>query len=345
MEYRKLGNSEQQVSAVCLGTMTWGQQNTQEEAFEQMDYAVSQGINFFDTAELYPIPPIAETYGETERIIGAWFASRGNRDDIILATKAAGRSPMPWLRGGDEVRLNRQQIEAALDASLKRLGTDRVDLYQLHWPDRRLKLFGGLGYRHYDKESIAAAETLAVLGDLVKAGKIRWVGLSNETPWGLHAFLSAADEAGLPRVVSVQNAYNLINRVYELGMSEFYYREQVGLLAYSPLAQGFLSGKYLGGARPPQARFTLFDRAQRYETPGADRAIKLYMQVAAKHDIEPTVLANAYVTSRDFVTANIIGATSMAQLRSAIAGCQTELSEEVLKDIEEAHLQQPNPCP
>lgn len=346
MEYRKLGQSGESVSAICLGTMTWGQQNTEEEGFAQMDYALEQGVNFFDTAEMYPIPPDAETYAGTERIIGNWFASRGTRDQITLASKVAGRSRMPWLRNGEESRLNRKQIEDAVDASLNRLQSDRIDLYQLHWPDRRLNLFGGLGYKHYEnKDDVAPAETLAVLADLIKAGKIRWVGLSNETPWGLSEFLKAAESEGLPRVASVQNAYNLLNRVWELGLEEFYWREQVGLLAYSPLAQGVLSGKYLDGARPAGARFTLFDRAQRYQTPSAEVAVRSYLRIAAKYQLDPTVLANAFVTSRPFVTSNIIGATSLKQLRTAIDGCQVKLDEKILADIEKAHLQQPNPCP
>ena len=346
MEYRTLGNTDQKVSLVCLGTMTWGNQNSREEGLEQMDYALDQGVNFFDAAEMYPVPPTAERYGHTEEIIGEWFASRGKRDEIILATKVAGRTKhMDWLRDGAESRLNKKQIHDAVDASLKRLKTDRIDLYQLHWPDRLMRLFGGLNYRHYEVESIEPAETLSALAELVKAGKIRWVGLSNETPWGLQAFLKAAEQLDLPRVVSVQNAYNLLNRTYELGLSEFYFREQVGLLAYSPLGQGVLSGKYLDGAKPSGARFTLFGRGERYQTPRAEKAIRSYMAIAARHALDPTVLANAFVASRPFVTSNIIGATSMEHLRTAISACQVALDEEVIKAIEDAHLQQPNPCP
>ena len=345
MEYRKLGNTDIDVSLICLGTMTWGQQNTEEEGHEQMDYAFERGINFFDTAELYSIPPMAETQGRTEEIIGTWFAKTGNRDKIILATKVAGRSKMSWVREGD-TRLDRKNIETAVNASLKRLQTDYIDLYQLHWPDRPINLFGGgLSYKHLDIESIAISETLEVLGDLCKSGKIRNIGLSNETPWGLGEFIKQAELLDLPMVVSVQNAYNLLNRSYESGMSEFYHRSSVGLLAYSPLAQGYLTGKYINGARPEGARTTLFERGQRYETPNAEKAIIQYVEYAKKIGMDPAVFANAFVNSRDFVTSNIIGATTMDQLKLAIDSFEVNLSEEDFKAIEEIHYQCPNPCP
>ncbi|MEC7917312.1 MAG: aldo/keto reductase [Pseudomonadota bacterium] len=345
MEYRKLGNTDIDVSLICLGTMTWGQQNTEEEGHEQMDYAFERGINFFDTAELYSIPPMAETQGRTEEIIGTWFAKTGNRDKIILATKVAGRSNMSWFRGGD-TRLDKKNIETAVNASLKRLQTDYIDLYQLHWPDRPINLFGGgLSYKHLDIESIAISETLEVLGDLCKSGKIRNIGLSNETPWGLGEFIKQAELLDLPMVVSVQNAYNLLNRSYESGMSEFYHRSSVGLLAYSPLAQGYLTGKYINGARPEGARTTLFERGQRYETPNAEKAIIQYVEYAKKIGMDPAVFANAFVNSRDFVTSNIIGATTMDQLKLAIDSFEVNLSEEDFKAIEEIHYQCPNPCP
>ena len=345
MEYRKLGNTDIDVSLICLGTMTWGQQNTEEEGHEQMDYAFERGINFFDTAELYSIPPMAETQGRTEEIIGTWFAKTGNRDKIILATKVAGRSKMSWVREGD-TRLDRKNIETAVNASLKRLQTDYIDLYQLHWPDRPINLFGGgLSYKHLDIESIAISETLEVLGDLCKSGKIRNIGLSNETPWGLGEFIKQAELLDLPVVVSVQNAYNLLNRSYESGMSEFYHRSSVGLLAYSPLAQGYLTGKYINGARPEGARTTLFERGQRYETPNAEKAIIQYVEYAKKIGMDPAVFANAFVNSRDFVTSNIIGATTMDQLKLAIDSFEVNLSEEDFKAIEEIHYQCPNPCP
>ena len=345
MEYRKLGNTDIDVSVICLGTMTWGQQNTEEEGFEQMDYAVDQGVNFFDTAELYSIPPMEDTQGSTETIIGNWFEERGNREKIILATKVAGRSGMKWFRGG-ETRLDSDNITKAIEGSLKRLKTDYVDLYQLHWPDRPINLFGGgLSYKHYDLESVAIEETLKVLGDFVKEGKIRYVGLSNETPWGLSEFIKAAEMHDLPKVVSVQNAYNLLNRIYESGMSEFHHRSQVGLLAYSPLAQGYLTGKYLDGARPAGARTTLFERGQRYETEQAEEIIRKYVNLANEYSMDPALMANSFVNDQDFVTSNIIGATTMEQLKIAVGSIDTKLDEECLKKIEEIHYGCPNPCP
>ena len=345
MEYRKLGNTDIDVSLICLGTMTWGQQNTEEEGHDQMDYALERGINFFDTAELYSIPPMAETQGRTEEIIGTWFSKSGNRDKIILATKVAGRSNMNRFRGGD-TRLDKKNIETAVNESLKRLLTDYIDLFQLHWPDRPINLFGGgLSYKHIEVESIEISETLKVLGDLCKSGKIRHIGLSNETPWGLGEFIKQAELLDLPLVVSVQNAYNLLNRSYESGMSEFYHRSSVGLLAYSPLAQGYLTGKYINGARPEGARTTLFERGQRYETPNAEKAIIQYVEYAKKIGMDPAVFANAFVNSRDFVTSNIIGATTMEQLKTAIDSHEANLSEEDFKAIESIHYQCPNPCP
>ena len=346
MEYRKLGNTEIDVSVICLGTMTWGEQNTMEEGHEQMDYALDQGVNFFDAAELYPIPPKPETQGRTEECIGSWFKKTGNREKVILATKVAGRSPMNWFRG-DGTKLDRENIEAAIDASLERLQTDYVDLYQLHWPDRPMSMFGsgGIGYKHIESESISINETLGVLSDLVKNGKIRYVGLSNETPWGLSEFLKYSEMNNLPRVVSVQNAYNFLNRTYEQGMSEYFHRSQVGLLAYSPLAQGYLTGKYIDGARPEGSRTALFERGDRYEVPGANEAIKSYVAYADLIGMDPSVMANAFVNSRDFVTSNIIGATTMEQLKLAVGSIEVNLDDENLKAIKEIHRSNPNICP
>ena len=346
MQYKKLGNTDIDVSLICLGTMTWGQQNTQEEGFEQMDYALEQGVNFFDTAELYSIPPKAETQGSTETIIGNWFNKRGNRNEIILATKVAGRSGMKWFRGG-ETRLNKKNIEEAIEGSLKRLQTDYIDLYQLHWPDRALNIFGGgLGlYKHYELESIPIEETLEVLAEIVKTGKVRHIGLSNETPWGLSEFLNISEKKSYPRVQSVQNAYNLLNRNYENGMSEFFHRSEVGLLAYSPLAQGYLSGKYLDGKLPEGSRTKLFGRGQRYETPSAESSIRKYVNLAEQSNLDPSLMANAFVNSRDFVTSNIIGATTMDQLRLAIESEQTKLSDDILDELDKIHSECPNPCP
>ena len=346
MEYRKLGNTDIEVSVICLGTMTWGEQNTFEEVYEQMNYAVEQGVNFFDTAELYPIPPKPDTQGRTEECIGNWFKQTGKRDEVILASKVAGRAPMNWFRG-EWTLLDRENIETAIDSSLDRLQTDYIDVYQLHWPDRRMGTFGadGLGYKHYEAETVPILETLKVLSDLVKAGKIRYVGLSNETPWGLSEFIKYSEMFDLPRVVSVQNAYNFLNRTYEQGMSEFHHRSQVGLLAYSPLAQGYLSGKYIDGARPEGARTTLFERGDRYEVLGANEAVKSYVNYAKSIGMDPSVMANAFVNSRDFVTSNIIGATTMEQLKLAIGSIDVNLTEEDINQIEAIHRNNPNICP
>ena len=347
MEYRKLGNTDINVSLICLGTMTWGQQNSEEEAHQQMDYAFEKGINFFDTAELYPIPPMAETQGRTESYIGSWFKKTSNRQKVFLASKVAGRTTMDWFREGKH-QLDQKCISSALENSLLRLQTDYIDLYQLHWPDRPISLFGagGAGYRHYNfEDSIPPEETLKVLSKLVEEGKIRYIGLSNETPWGLSSFLQAAEDFNLPKVVSVQNIYNLLSRVYEIGLSEFSYRDQISLLAYSPLAQGYLTGKYLDGARPEGARTTLFNRGQRYETPHAEKIIKKYMQLANEYHLDPALMALAFVNQQEFVTSNIIGATNMDQLEVAIKSFSTTLSKELIEKINLIHLECPNPCP
>jgi len=346
MEYKKLGNTDLDVSLICLGTMTWGEQNSESEGHEQMDYAFDQGVNFFDTAELYPIPPKPDTQGKTESCIGTWFKKNSNRDKVILATKVAGRSPMKWFRG-EGTRLDRSNIEEAVNQSLRRLQTDYIDLYQLHWPDRPMSMFGagGIGYKHIEAETIAISETLEVLGDLVKNGKIRHIGLSNETPWGLSQFLKFSEMSDLPRVLSVQNAYNFLNRTYEDGMSEFYNRSSVGLLAYSPIAQGYLSGKYIDGARPEGSRTALFERGDRYEVSGANEAIKSYVSYAKSIDLDPSVFANAFVNSREFVTSNIIGATTMEQLKLAIGSSEVKLSKEDFEAIDAIHRENPNLCP
>lgn len=345
MEYRKLGRSGIDVSAICLGTMTWGQQNTQAEGFEQMDYALEQGVNFFDTAELYSIPPKPETSGSTETIIGNYFAERKNRDKVILATKVVGRSAMNWFRkDGSDSELNRAQIEEAVDGSLRRLQTDYIDLYQLHWPDRPLHAFGAAVYKHQGDEINTIEEILEVLADLVKVGKIRHIGLSNENAWGTSKFLQLAEAKGLPRVQSVQNAYNLLNRSYEWSLAEFAHREDCGLFAYSPLAQGILSGKYLDGAKPANARKTLFGRMERYEGPGAEEATRKYVQIAKDFNIDATQLANQFVTTRSFTTSNIIGATSMEQLKIAISSTDLVITEEMEKAIDAVHAVHTNPC-
>ncbi len=347
MEQRKLGKTDINVSALCLGTMTWGQQNTEAEGHAQMDYAYDQGINFFDTSEMYPVPPKAETQGRTEEIIGTWFKASQNREKVILATKVAGRSPMTWLReDGARTEQSREQIFEAVDKSLKRLQTDYIDLYQLHWPDRPMKLFGGmLGYQHIKGYSHPIAEILAALDECVKVGKIRHIGLSNETPWGSMTFLREAEKHNLPRVQSIQNAYNFLNRTFELGGAEIALREKIGLLAYSPLAQGYLTGKYQNGALPQGSRKQLFNRLQRYETKGASARIDDYVALAKQYGLDPAQMALRFVTERDFVTSNIIGATSFEQLKIAIASATIAWPEEIEKAISEIHLKQPNPCP
>ncbi len=346
MEYRELGRTGVRVSALCLGTMTWGQQNSEAEGHEQMDYAVSQGINFFDTAELYPIPPKRETQGRTEEVIGSWLAARKNREKVILATKVVGRTQATYYRrDGSPGRLTRAQISEAVDGSLKRLRTDYIDLYQTHWPDRPLEIFGGLNYRHMDGDAVQFEETLGAMHDLVKEGKVCFAGVSNETSWGVAQHLRASENAGLPRIVSIQNAYNLLNRTFEIDLAEFAHRENIGLLAYSPLAQGYLTGKYQGGALPAGSRKALFQRLGRYETPQADAAITAYLNLAREHGLDPAQMALQFVTMQPFVTSNIIGATTMTQLKTDIASVSVKISGEALRRIGEINLLYSNPCP
>lgn len=345
MQYRPLGDSGINVSRICLGTMTFGEQNTEAEAHQQLDKAIASGINFIDAAEMYPVPPKADTQGSTERFIGSWLKQRGKRDDLVVASKVAGPNrDMTHLRGGP--RLDHANISQALDASLKRLNTDYLDLYQLHWPERNANFFGKLGYAPDESEdAISLHETLEALAHQVKAGKVRAVGLSNETPWGVMKFLELAREHDLPRVASVQNPYSLLNRSYEVGLAEVSHRENVGLLAYSPLAFGVLSGKYLGGNKPAGARLTLFERFQRYNSVLAEEAATAYVNIAREHSLDPAQMALAYVNSRPFLTSNIIGATNLEQLESNIASEDLVLSDEVIEAIENVHKRMPNPCP
>ncbi|WP_454915168.1 aldo/keto reductase [Xanthobacter sediminis] len=350
LEYRPLGRSGITVSSICLGTMTFGQQNTEAEGHAQLDHALDRGINFIDTAEIYSIPPRPETQGSTERIVGTWLKARGNRDKIVLATKVAGRSTQNWLRAdGSNPRLDARNINEAIEGSLRRLQTDYVDLYQLHWPDRAVPLFGNPASvparGANDSPEVPIEETLGALNDLVTAGKVRHIGLSNETAWGVHRFLEAAEKGIGPRVASVQNAYNLLNRTYEEGLAEFAARDGVGLLAYSPLAQGYLTGKYLDGARPAGARSTLFNRGQRYEKPGTEEAIKAYIALAAELGLTPVGLAQAWVTSRPFVTSNIIGATSMTQLEETLATLTIALTPEIEARVNAVFQLHGNPAP
>ncbi len=346
MEYRKLGTTDLDVSALCLGTMTWGKQNTQDEAFAQLDYALERGINFIDAAEMYPVPPETETQGATETIIGNWLAGRGCRDKVILATKIAGPG-LGTVRGG-KGDFSRGNIETAVNESLERLQTDYIDLYQLHWPARNSNYFGRLGYTPDADEADPMPGMIDVLESLqamIDAGKIRHVGLSNESAWGTMKFLELAERHGLVRMQSVQNPYNLLNRSAEVGLAEVFHREQVGLLPYSPLAFGVLSGKYLGGEQPADARLTLFDRFTRYTKDPGVRATEAYVALAREHGLDPAQMAIQWVTQQPFVTSNIIGATSMEQLKSNIDSETVALGDEVLEGIEAIHAQGANPCP
>ena len=343
MQKRPLGQTGIDVTRLCLGTMTFGEQNSEAEAHEQLDRAVDFGINFIDTAEMYPVPPKGETQGRTEAHIGTWLKARGKRDELVIATKAAGPG-MAHIRGGP--RLTREHLNQAIDDSLKRLQTDYIDLYQLHWPDRSTNFFGKLGYQpDPEEEATPLAETLTALKELVDAGKVRAIGLSNETPWGVMHCLHLADTLGVPRVASVQNPYNLLNRSFEVGLAEIAHREQVGLLAYSPLAFGVLSGKYLNGAQPPTGRLTLYERFKRYTSDVAEEATSAYVDIARRHGLDPAQMALAFVNSRPFLTSNIIGATTMAQLESNLASEALTLDPAVLDEIEAVHRRLSNPSP
>ncbi|OAJ54528.1 aldo/keto reductase [Paraburkholderia ginsengiterrae] len=350
MEYRRLGDSNVQVSLIGLGTMTWGEQNTEQEAHAQIDYALDHGVNLIDAAEMYPVPPRPETQGSTERFIGTWLARhRGAREKIVLATKIAGPARQPHnprhIRGAEN-QFDRKNLTEALNDSLTRLQTEYVDLYQLHWPDRSTMTFGRPAYPWVDDDyTVPIEETLSVLAEFVKAGKVRHIGVSNETPWGVAQFLRAAEKLGLPRIVSIQNPYSLLNRTYEAGLSEYAHRDNIGLLAYSPLAFGWLSGKYEGGARPAGARISLFERFQRYSKPQAVQSTTRYVELARRHGLSPAQFALAFVNSRPFVTSNLIGATSLDQLKENIASAEVKLSPEMLAEIDALHELQPNPAP
>lgn len=349
MQFRPLADTGIFLPEICLGTMTFGEQNTQEQAFQQLDYALDQGVYFWDTAEMYPVPPKPETQGATERIIGNWIAARGGRDKLFLASKIAGPS-----QGGSHIRDGKtrfvaDEISAAIDQSLSRLQTDYIDLYQLHWPQRPTNFFGKLGYGNAeaaeDRTVTDLEETLTALQDEIKKGRIRYIGLSNETPWGTMKFLHLAEKLGLSKFVSVQNPYNLLNRTYEIGMSEIAHYEGVGLLAYSPLAFGYLTGKFRHGASPANARVTLFSRFSRYSNPQSEWATEQYAQLAEQHGLSLTQLALAFIKQQFFVTSTIIGATNLDQLKENIQAFEIDLSEEILKGIEAIHRQQPNPAP
>ncbi|MBT3558011.1 MAG: aldo/keto reductase [Rhodospirillales bacterium] len=344
MHYMDLGRTGLRVSRICLGTMTFGEQNTTEEGFAQMDMALERGVNFFDTAEMYSFPSSPETQGDSERVIGDWMTARKNRDQIIVASKIIGPGDgFRHVRDNDH-SFGAKQIDDAVGQSLKRLKTDYIDLYQLHWPERTTNTFATLGYSHEENESWTAFdEVLSSLAKHVKAGTIRAIGCSNETPWGLMRMLSMADHAGLPRMASIQNQYNLLNRAFEVGLAEVAIREDCGLLAYSPMAFGLLSGKYLGGARPEKSRLALYPDYDRYTSPPAVAAIQAYANLARDHGLDPAQMSLAFVNSRRFVTSNIIGATTLAQLESNIASDDLTLSDEVLKAIDDIHDAAPNP--
>ncbi len=348
MQYRPLGRTGLQVSAICLGSMTWGQQNSEAEGHAQMDYAFERGINFIDAAELYPIPPKPETQGATEEIIGSWMAQRKNRADVILATKVIGRSQNTWFRDdGAPAELSRAQILEAVDKSLKRLRTDYIDLYQVHWPDRAVSAFGSNAtiFRNVREPEHSIESTLDVLAELVRAGKVRHVGISNESAWGTMRYLAHAEHGDAPRIASIQNAYSLVNRTFEVNLAELAMRENVGLLAYSPLAQGYLTGKYSGGALPEGSRKQLFERLSRYEKPAAMAAYEAYVALAREYGLDPAQMALAFVTSRPFVTSNIIGATTMEQLKTNIDSIDVTITPELEERIDAIHLQYCNPAP
>ena len=352
MDMRRLGRTDISVSKICLGTMTWGEQNTEEEGHAQIDMAIDYGVNFLDTAEMYSVPARAETYGKTEEIIGSWLKKTGKRQDVVIASKVAGPMPTlkhvrPHLHQNGHNDLGRQSVIEACDASLRRLGTDYIDLYQIHWPSRRTNFFGHLHYKHkMEDTSVALEETLSAMKELVDAGKVRAIGLSNETPWGLSHALSLSDKLGVPRVASVQNPYNLLNRSYEVGLAEMSIREDCGLLAYSPLASGFLTGKYINGARPEGARFTLFSRTfGRYLNGNGEAAMEKYVTLARESGLDPAQMANTFVNMQPFLTSNIIGATSLEQLKTALDTHDTVLSADIMKEIDRIETEFPMPCP
>tara|TARA_Y100001970_G_C14253889_1_gene873719 strand:- start:1544 stop:2602 length:1059 start_codon:yes stop_codon:yes gene_type:complete len=351
MEKKYLGNSKIEISCLGLGTMTFGEQNTEDEAFAQMDCAFSFGVNFFDTAEMYPIPPRKETYTKTEKIVGKWIKQRKCRERIILATKVVGPTSESRALGGyirDGInRLSSKNIKEAVEGSLNRLRTDTIDLYQLHWPERDVNIFGQRDFKFekgLELEISGIEEILETLDELVRSGKIRTFGVSNETPWGVMRYLSLSQRKGLERIVSIQNPYNLLNRTFEQGLAEISFRESVGLLAYSPLAFGLLTGKYMDGLKPARARLTLFSRYKRYQTQNAMKAVSEYVRLANEYSLAPTKMALAYVRTRPFLSSILLGATSVKQLESNLESIELVLSDEILEGIEKIHSRFPNPC-
>ena len=344
MNYRKLGNTDLDVSTICLGTMTWGEQNTQEEAFEQMDYALDKGVNFWDTAELYAVPPKSETFGYTETIIGNWFEKNKKREKVILATKVAGPA-RKYLRNGENSFVGKN-LDQAINDSLRRLKTDYIDLYQLHWPERNVNNFGKLGYTHKENNWNEFEDVLDNLKKYIDIGKIRYVGLSNETPWGVMNYLKLSKDKNLPRMMSIQNPFSLLNRSYEVGLAEISIREKIGCLAYSPLASGYLSGKYRNGNFPKGSRMERdFDFWTRYRKPNVDKVVEEYYKISKKYGLDISQMSIKFCEAQDFMTSVIIGATTMEQLKTDIESVKVKLDEEVIKEINEIQKIYPNPCP
>ena len=346
MNYKNLGNTDLKVSTICLGTMTWGEQNTEQEGFEQMDFALDHGVNFWDTAELYSIPPRAETFGYTEKIIGNWFEKTKKRSSVILATKVAGPA-RDYLRNGENSFVGKN-LDQAINGSLKRLKTDYIDLYQLHWPERNVNMFGRLGYKHDDNEDKwnKIEDVLYELQKYIKSGKIRYIGLSNETPWGVSRFLQLSENFGLPRMMSIQNPYNLLNRSYEVGLAEISIRDKIGCLAYSPLATGYLTGKYRNGALPKGSRIDRDgDFWTRYQKPNMEKAVEEYFKISKKYDVNFTKMSLKFCEIQPFMTSVIIGATTMEQLKENIESVNINLTSDLIRDLNEIQKIYPNPCP
>ena len=344
MNYKKLGNTDINVSTICLGTMTWGEQNTQNEAFEQMGYSLDNGVNFWDTAELYAVPPKAETYGHTETIIGNWFEKTKKRKDVILASKVGGPS-RKYMRNGEN-SFTGKNLENALHGSLKRLKTDYIDLYQLHWPERNVNNFGKLGYEHKENDWNKFEDVLENLKKFIEEGKIRYVGLSNETPWGVMNYLQLAKDKDLPRMMSIQNPYSLLNRSYEVGLAEVSIRENIGCLSYSPLASGYLTGKYRNKQFPKGSRMERdFDFWTRYRKPNMEEAVEDYYKISQKFDLDMSQMSIKFCEVQDFMTSVIIGATTMEQLKTNLESVKVNLDSEVIKEINNVQKKYPNPCP
>jgi|TARA_B110000914_G_scaffold75244_1_gene66166 aryl-alcohol dehydrogenase-like predicted oxidoreductase len=344
MKYTTLPNSDVKVSKICLGTMTFGNQNSAHDANEQMNYALENGVNFFDTAELYPVPATASSYADTEKIIGNWMNEKANRKDIVLATKIAG--PGDYTKHIRTNGFSKKALFEAVDGSLKRLKTDYIDLFQLHWPERITNTFGIRGFKYSNEEKWKEnfETVLQSLKELIDKGKIRQVGLSNENPWGFMKFLELSKKH-LPKMITIQNPYNLLNRLFEIGNAEVCIRENTGLLAYSPLGFGMLSGKYLNGNMPEDSRLKLFPTLKRFSSNESMKATQLYMEIALRHNLSLTQMSLAFVNSRPFVTSNIIGASKLCQLKENIESIQVDLSDEILSEIEKVHEMNPNPAP